>query len=359
MQVPEGDVVEPAALAGRRRAAQGGEDPGGHGVDAADPDVPLGLLARQTADDEGVTHDQRRDAGGGGGAAGGEVGGDQSQRAGDDRLVAAGQAPGGGVGGGPGRIAGRLLRVAPGAFGGGPGGVGVGGPGGVGHLLAETIGQQGRQGLAGGVGVEVGQGVDVQPVAAVGAGDDDRPVDVGDAGADGQALAQEIGGEAEAPGGVVVAGGEDDAGDVAQAAQGLVQEADGVGGRDGAVVDVPGHDDGVHGLGAGEFDEVVGEDGVGVVEHSAVEGPTQVPVGGVQDPHGRSLSCGARIPPGPERSGPGQRSLPCGARMRAGRCSGGDSPLGSGRAGRSAPLTAVLTQLGAHVPGRWRPLFGR
>ena len=330
MQVPEGDVVEPAALAGRRRAAQGGEDPGGHGVDAADPDVPLGLLARQTADDEGVTHDQRRDAGGGGGAAGGEVGGDQSQRAGDDRLVAAGQAPGGGIGGGPGRIAGRFLRVAPGAFGGGPGGVGVGvgvgGPGGVGHLLAEAIGQQGRQGLAGGIGVEVGQGVDVQPVAAVGAGDDDRPVDVGDAGADGQALAQEVGGEAEAPGGIVVAGGEDDAGDVAQAAQGLVQEADGVGGRDGAVVDVPGHDDGVHGLGAGEFDEVVGEDGVGVVEHSAVEGPTQVPVGGVQDPHGRSLSCGAR--------------------MRADRCSGGDSPLGSGWAGRSAPLT--------HATGRAR-----
>ena len=59
-------------------------------------------------------------------------------------------------------------------------------------LLAEAIGQQGRQGLAGGVGVEVGQGVDVQPVAAVGAGDDDRPVDVGDAGADGQAFAQEI-----------------------------------------------------------------------------------------------------------------------------------------------------------------------
>ena len=203
--------------------------------------------------------------------------------------MAAGQAPDGGVGGGPGRIVDCFLRVVPGGFGGGPGGVG--------HLLAEAIGQQGRQGLAGGIGVEVGQGVDVQPVAAVGAGDDDRPVDVGDAGADGQALAQEVGGEAEAPGGIVVAGGEDDAGDVAQAAQGLVQEADGVGGRDGAVVDVPGHDDGVHSLGAGEFDEVVGEDGVGVVEHSAVEGPTQVPVGGVQDPHGRSLSCGARMRP--------------------------------------------------------------
>ena len=67
------------------------------------------------------------------------------------------------------------------------------------------------------------------------------------------ALAQEIGGEAEAPGGVVVAGGEDDAGDVAQAAQGLVQEADGVGGRDGAVVDVPGHDDGVDRLAADEL----------------------------------------------------------------------------------------------------------
>ena len=57
--------------------------------------------------------------------------------------------------------------------------------------------------------------------------------------------AHEVGGEAEAAGGVVVAGGEDHPGALGQAAQRLIEEGDGVIGWDGAVVDVPGDEDGV------------------------------------------------------------------------------------------------------------------
>ena len=59
VEVAEGHVVQAAAALGQGRAAQGGEDPGGHGVDAADANVPLGL-AGLAADDEGVGHEQAR-----------------------------------------------------------------------------------------------------------------------------------------------------------------------------------------------------------------------------------------------------------------------------------------------------------
>ena len=59
MEVAEGHVVQAAAALGQGRAAQGGEDAGGHGVDAADANVPLGL-AGLAADDEGVGHEQAR-----------------------------------------------------------------------------------------------------------------------------------------------------------------------------------------------------------------------------------------------------------------------------------------------------------
>ena len=61
VEVAEGHVVEAAAALGQGRAAQGGEDPGGHGVDAADADVPFGL-AGLASDDEGVDHEQARQA---------------------------------------------------------------------------------------------------------------------------------------------------------------------------------------------------------------------------------------------------------------------------------------------------------
>ena len=289
VEVAEGHVVQAAGALGQRRAAQAGVDARGHGVDAADADVPFGLGGGQPADDEGVGHDQGRDAGGCRGPPGDEVGSHQAQGARDDGLVAAGK-PARGLWGRGGFGAGRVPGVADllGLDGAGVIGLLRGSPAGI----PEPLGEEGRQYLAGGVRVQVGQGVDVQAVRAVGAGDGDRPVDLGDAGADGQALSQEVGAEAEALGGVVVARGEDHPGQVRQAAQGLIQKADRVGGRDGAVVDVPGHDDGVDRLAAGELDEVVGEGRLGVVQDAPVEGAPQVPVGGVQDPHGCTLSQG-------------------------------------------------------------------
>ena len=114
-----------------------------------------------------------------------------------------------------------------------------------GGLLAEALGEEGREDLAGGVGVEVGQGVDDGGIVAIGVGKDDAAVEAGGAGPDDEALAHEVGGEAEAAGGVVVAGGEDHPGALGQAAQRLIQEGDGVIGWDGAVVDVPGDEDGI------------------------------------------------------------------------------------------------------------------
>jgi len=43
---------------------------------------------------------------------------------------------------------------------------------------------------------------------------------------------------------------------------------------------------------AGELDEMVGEDRLGVVQDAPVERTPQMPVGGVQDPHGATVSCG-------------------------------------------------------------------
>ena len=82
-------------------------------------------------------------------------------------------------------------------------------------------------------------------IVAVSVGQDDAAVEASGASPDDEALAHEVGGEAEAPGGVVVAGGQDHPGALRQAAQRLVQEGDGVVGRDGAVVDVSGDEDGI------------------------------------------------------------------------------------------------------------------
>ena len=114
-----------------------------------------------------------------------------------------------------------------------------------GGLFAEALGEEGREDLAGGVGVKVGQGVDDGGLVAIGVRQDDAAVEAGGAGPDDEALAHEVGGEAEAAGGVVVAGGQDHPGALGQAAQRLIEEGDGVVGWDGAVVDVPGDEDGV------------------------------------------------------------------------------------------------------------------
>ena len=127
-------------------------------------------------------------------------------------------------------------------------------------------------------------------IVTVGVGQDDAAVEAGGAGPDDEALAHEVGGEAEAAGGVVVAGGQDHPGALGQAAQRLIEEGDGVIGRDGAVIDVPSDEDGVDRLGGDELDEMVGEGGVRVIEHAPVEGASQVPVGGVEDPHADTVS---------------------------------------------------------------------
>ena len=190
-------------------------------------------------------------------------------------------------------IAGRLARhaVVIDGWGGALTGFGAGL---VSALLADPLpearGEQWGQGLAGGVGIEVGQGVDDEGVPAVGVRQDDAAVQPARAGADEEALAHEVRGEAEAPRGVVVPGGEDDPGPLGQAAQGAIEEGHRVIRRDGAVVDVPGDDDGVDPLLGDELDEVVGEEGMGVVEDAAVEGPAQMPVRGVEDPHGHTFS---------------------------------------------------------------------
>ena len=108
-----------------------------------------------------------------------------------------------------------------------------------------AFGEEGWEDLAGGVGIEVGQGVDDGCIVTVGVGQDDAAVEAGGAGPDDEALAHEVGGEAEAAGGVVVAGGQDHPGALGQAAQRLIEEGDGVVGWDGAVVDVPSDEDGI------------------------------------------------------------------------------------------------------------------
>ena len=64
--------------------------------------------------------------------------------------------------------------------------------------------------------------------------------------------------------------------------QGVVQQADDVDSRQCAVVDVPGDEDDVDCLFPDEGHELVDEGALGVQHADAVEGPAQVPVGGVQ-----------------------------------------------------------------------------
>ena len=64
-----------------------------------------------------------------------------------------------------------------------------------------------------------------------------------------------------------------------------LEQLDGVGGRHRPVVDVAGDQDRVDGLGAHRLDEVVHELRLGVQQPHLVEGPPQVPVGGVEEAH--------------------------------------------------------------------------
>jgi hypothetical protein len=97
----------------------------------------------------------------------------------------------------------------------------------------------------------------------------------------------QAGGHAQAAGRVVVAADHDGGNaEVGEAVQGVVVEVDCVQSGDGAVVDVAGNKDRVHLVLPHGGQQVVEEDPLVVDERLTVEGPTQVPVRGVEKPHG-------------------------------------------------------------------------
>jgi hypothetical protein len=130
--------------------------------------------------------------------------------------------------------------------------------------------------------LEVGERVD--PDIA----DEHRSGDVGEAGTHVHTgPLEQPGGEAEADRAVVVSAGQHDLRPgVDEPEQRLGEERDGVGGGERTVVDVAADQHGGHRLRPHRVDEVVEEGGLGAQEPDTVEGATQVPVGGVEEPHG-------------------------------------------------------------------------
>jgi hypothetical protein len=119
-------------------------------------------------------------------------------------------------------------------------------------------------------------------------GEDERGGAVGRVGAQVDAGAlEESGADAEAARRVVVAG-DHDGGDAegGEPVEGVVEEAHGAEWGHGPVVDVAGDEYGVDVVLARGGDEVVEEGLLGVEEADAVETAAEVPVGGVQEPHG-------------------------------------------------------------------------
>ncbi len=200
-----------------------GEDLGRHPGDATHGDVTLGLAAHP-AEDEGVRH--------------------------DDRAAAAD----------------RGVCVHPGH--GGPHDAGVG-----------AFGRP--QGVGGESRLEVGEWVDRDLT------EHHRPSHVANGGADVQTRAfEQPGGEPEPDRRVVVPAGEDDlCAGVDEPHEGVGQDVDGVRGRHRPVVEVTAHEHRVHRLGPHDLDEVVEVGGLGVEQPHLVECPSQVPVGGVDQPH--------------------------------------------------------------------------
>ncbi len=260
--------------------------------DPADADVALGVAGdlggdRGRSADEGVGEDDRAGAG-----TGREVGADAAHRLGDRGLVTA--------------------RVeAPG----------------VGH----------------GVRVEVGQAVEGDGTVLV--LDHHRIADPGEVGADVDAGGvDQARGEPEPLGRVVVAGGEHDPGARGgQPRERLVGEAHGVDRRQGAVVDVARDEHHVDLLGGDDLEQVV-DVGRLVREHALpVEGPAQVPVGGVQQAHGETVGESADSPGDPRR-GPRAQSLVIVSRTaeRIARSSSPSRSLRSRSTSSSRPVAGVV-----------------
>lgn len=127
--------------------------------------------------------------------------------------------------------------------------------------------------------------------AAAPVGHDDRLPDAGEVGPDRDA------GPAEQPvtepgtgGRVVVAGDRDhDRAGVTEADERVVEELDGTRGRDRAVEQIAGDDHRVDVLRGGQLDHAIDREGLLLEERRLVELPSQVPVGGVQQPHGSNV----------------------------------------------------------------------
>ncbi len=112
------------------------------------------------------------------------------------------------------------------------------------------------------------------------------------------------GAEAEAARAVVVAAADDHGGPrPGEAGEGLVGQLDGVDVGQGAVVDVPGDHDDVDALRLDHLEQVVDERTLVAQEALAVEGPPEVPVGGVEDAHGTKIGGGTDSPAPPRRGG--------------------------------------------------------
>lgn len=205
------------------------EDGGGNGLDPADGDVAL-AVAGLPAGDEGVGEDD----GAGAGGARGEIGPDEVHGRAEDRLVA------------------DPARTEP---------------------VLHQGGLQVRQSVQRHVPVRVGQHHGLGAAVGVGPQVDPGPAD-------------EPGADAEPAGGVVVPGDHHGGhAQVGEPVQGPVVQLDRGQRGYGPVVDVAGDEDGVDLVLADGLDQVVDEGGLGAEQVHAVEGPAEVPVGGVQEPH--------------------------------------------------------------------------
>ncbi len=117
--------------------------------------------------------------------------------------------------------------------------------------------------------------------------DEDRLGQPGRVGADGHPGAgQDPVGEADPGGRVVVAGdGDHERARVAESDERLVEQLDRPGGGDGTVEEVSGDEHGVDRLVRCDLHHPVDRLGLLVEQGRLVELPSQVPVGGVQEPH--------------------------------------------------------------------------
>ena len=163
-----------------------------------------------------------------------------------------------------------------------------------------------REDVPGRVRVEVRERVDEQrgAVAARRTGtraQDDGRTDVGQARPHVDARAQEAVAEPQPDGGVVVARCHDDVRVLGEPRHRVREQGDGVDRRDRAVVDVARDDDRVDRLGAGQLHEVVEVRGLVLQQVDPVQGAPEVPVGGVQDAHARTVPAGSHSPGDPER----------------------------------------------------------